>query len=71
MNLFNNVGWQIYILLYNYSMEPIYGFVLLFLGLLVTVGFFYFWFYIQTPKKKDEPENDVLKRSGFGGDDTV
>ena len=52
-------------------MEPIYGFVLLFFGLIVTVGFFYFWIYIQTPKVKEEPENDVLKRSGFMGDDTV
>ena len=52
-------------------MEPIYRLLLLFFGLIVTVGFFYLWFYIQTPKVKEEPENDVLKRSGFMGDDTV
>ena len=57
---------------YNYDMEPIYGFGLLLLGLLVTLGFFWAWFKIQTPAKKDDSEgNEVLRKSGFMGDDSV
>lgn len=53
-------------------MEPIYGLGLLILGLIATVGFFFLWFKIMTPKKKPDPEqNAVLRKSGFLGDDTV
>lgn len=53
-------------------MELIYGLGLLALGLIATVGFFWLWFKIQTPaKKKENDGNDVLRKSGFLGDDTV
>lgn len=54
-------------------MEPIYGLGLLALGLLCTVVFFWIWFKIQTPvnKKEHHDGNDVLRKSGFLGDDTV
>jgi len=53
-------------------MELIYGLGLLALGLIATVGFFWTWFKIQTPAKKEDSEgNEVLRKSGFMGDDTV
>jgi hypothetical protein len=49
-----------------------YGLLLLGLGLLATIGFFWLWFKIQTPPKKKESDgNEVLRKSGFLGDDTV
>jgi|AACY02.12.fsa_nt_gi hypothetical protein len=43
-------------------MDPVYGIGLLLLGSLFTVAFFWLWFKIQTPPKKEEI-NEVLKRS--------
>lgn len=48
-----------------------YGLLLLFLGSIATVGFFAFFIWVQSPKKKPKEYNDVLRKSGFLGDDTV
>lgn len=46
-------------------MELIYGLGMLLLGLIVTVTFFWLWFKIHVPAKKDNNDNEVLKRSGL------
>ena len=57
-------------------MEPMFGILLLIIGVVVTVGFFFSWVaiqgFFQKPKSKEELEsNEVLRRSGLLKDDQV